>query len=195
MKKYITNFLVVFLLVAMGCSPKATIYTDYDRDYNIREYITYAWADDKEIESRNNPLYYNELNDKRIKNAVNNQLKGKGYTLVSENPELLIHYHIVVEDRTEIRTDPYGYYGPYWMRSRTYSYSYRQGTLIIDLMDAANKNLLWRGWAVSVIDDAYTTDQAETLIYTAVADIFDRLPRAITLEKPVDITTEKNFRD
>jgi hypothetical protein len=181
------------LLIVSSCSPSLRVYTDYDREFNIQKYPTYTWAEDKEIESRNNPLYYNELNDKRIKKAVNDQLSGKGYQLVSENPDVLIHYHIVVEDRSEIRTDPYGFYGPYWTRSRTYSYSYRQGTLIIDLMDASNKYLLWRGWAVSVMDQTYDLIETEVMITKAVIEIFEKLPRAIVPEKPV--TAGRSFRD
>lgn len=193
MKTHPKIFLVGWLLTISSCSPSLQVYTDYDREFNIRNYPTFAWAEAKDIEARNNPLYYNELNDKRIKKAVNDQLKGKGYTLVQDDPDLLIHYHIVVEDRSEIRTNPYGFYGPYWMRARTYSYSYRQGTLIIDLMDATNKNLLWRGWAVSVMDQLYESEKTEILITQAVIKIFEKLPRAIVPEKPV--TAGKSFRD
>jgi hypothetical protein len=136
----LTWFLALILVNA--CAPSMRVYTDYDRDYNIRDYPTYGWAEEIDIEAKNNPLYYNELTDKRIKNAVNAQLMAKGYTLTTETPDLILHYHIVVEDRTEIQSDPYGYYGPYWMRTRTYSYQYKLGSLIIDFMNASNKNLI-----------------------------------------------------
>ena len=175
----------VVLVAASSCSPDFKAYTDYDRDFNIREFPYYTWADDLEMEERNNPLYYNELNDKRIRNAVNRQMKNKGYVLTDNNPELKIHYHIVVEDRTEYYTDPYGYYGPYWRRSYAYSYQYKQGTLIIDLMDASNKNLLWRGWVTGVLAEAQDSSKAEYMIEKAVADIFEKLPQAIQTEKPI----------
>jgi hypothetical protein len=163
--------------ILIACAPGMQVYTDYDRDYSMRDYATYSWAEQSEIEAKNNPLYYNELTDKRIKSAVNEQLAIKGYKLTSENPDLILHYHIVVEDRTEIQSDPYGYYGPYWMRTRTYSYQYKLGTLIIDLMDAQNKNLLWRGWAVSVLNQEYTPDKTEVNIRLAVTNILEKLPK------------------
>jgi len=170
--------LILVLLVVDGCAPSMRVYTDFDREYNIRNYPTYTWAEDIELEVKNNPLYYNELTDKRIKNAVNDQLNVKGYRLTTESPDLILHYHIVVEDRTEIQSDPYGYYGPYWMRTRTYSYQYKLGTLIIDFMDAQNKNLIWRGWAVSVLDQDFNPDKNEVRIRTAVTDILEKLPPA-----------------
>lgn len=164
------------LQLLIACSPGMQVYTDYDRGYSIRNYTTYTWAEQHEIEAKNNPLYYNELTDKRIKNAVNEQLAIKGYRQTSDNPDLILHYHIVVEDRTEIQSDPYGYYGPYWMHTRTYSYQYKLGTLIIDFMDAQNKNLLWRGWAVSVLNQEYTPDKTEVNIRLAVTNILEKLP-------------------
>ncbi|MFM7430038.1 MAG: hypothetical protein ACKO1F_09080 [Flammeovirgaceae bacterium] len=41
--------------------------SDYDKDINLNLYKTYSWLPVKEIESKNNPLVYNELTDKRIK--------------------------------------------------------------------------------------------------------------------------------
>ncbi|MCU0356415.1 MAG: DUF4136 domain-containing protein [Cyclobacteriaceae bacterium] len=169
---------VLLVMMVYACGPTIRIYSDYDRDYDISKFNTYAWADDLTIESRNNPLYYNELNDKRIRQAVDDQLKVKGYRLTQDKPVLKIHYHISVEDRMEIRTDPYGFYGPYWMRTDTYSYSYREGTLIIDFMDAGNSNLLWRGWAVSILAENSNPQKTEVQLREAITDILAKLPAA-----------------
>lgn len=168
--------IVIAGMLTSSCGPSIRVYSDYDRDYNIREFTTYLWASAEDIESKNNPLYYNELNDKRIKSSVDDILKNKGYKLVNENPSMVAHYHIIVEDYMEITTDPYGYYGPYWSRTRTYSYNYRQGTLIIDFMDSENKHLLWRGWAVSVLDEDNTSEKTEVMLRTAIADILAKFP-------------------
>ena len=59
-----------------------------------------------------------DLNERRIKEAVMRQLSKQGYQLTNDKPDLLIQYHIVVEDKTAIATEPFGYvYGPYWMQS------------------------------------------------------------------------------
>jgi hypothetical protein len=54
------------------------------------------------------------------------------------------------------------------------AYQYREGTLIIDLMDASNKNLLWRGWGTSVIDGPI--DLTEKQINDAVTKILKAFP-------------------
>jgi hypothetical protein len=51
--------------------------SDYDNNVNLKLYKTYAWLPVKEIESKVDPLVYNELTDKRIKSAVDIQMKNK----------------------------------------------------------------------------------------------------------------------
>jgi hypothetical protein len=172
MQKY---FLILWISVA-SCSPTLRVQTDYDRDYNVRTFTTYQWDLSKDIESGQNPLYYNELNDKRIRSIANLHFQNKGYQLTEDSPQMLVHYHIIVEDRSSIRTEPYGYYGPYWRRMRTDVYEYREGTLILDVMDADNKHLIWRGWATSTLNRSYDSKQMEERIALAVERIMSEFP-------------------
>ena len=190
MKKNIFGFnqlypwLMAWLL--LGCGPTSEVFTDYDRSANLDDYNTFGWLPLTAIEGRNNPLYYNELNDKRIKTAVGNQLENRSYTF-SENPELLIHYHIIIDDKTIVRTDPYGYYyGPYWMRTEVNVYEYREGTLIIDLMDADTNSLVWRGWITSFLKNN-DPEKMEESIDKAVRMMFSKYPyRASNSEQKID---------
>lgn len=164
---------ILMVAALAGCSDQIVVRTDSDKSVNIATYPTFAWLDKEGIEARNNPLYYNELNDRRIREATVAQLTAKGYTPDSEAPRLKVHYHIVIEDKTQVRSDTYS---PYWIKSERDVYTYREGTLIIDLMDGKNEMLLWRGWAISALSD---TDQlSDQLIQEAVAKIFQKLPAA-----------------
>jgi hypothetical protein len=171
------KILVGVLLLLAGCTPQIRVYTDTDPDYDLWTYKTFDWSEKINIEANKNPLHYNELNDKRIKSAVTKELQNKGYQLTANNPDLLLHYHIVVDDQAVITTEPHGYfYSPYWVRMRTNVYSYREGTLIIDMMDAKTKNLMWRGWAVAPIEGEYKPKRTEELINLAVSKIFRKFP-------------------
>ncbi len=174
--KYLPIYLIAVGILFAACSAQMNVRSDYDREINLRQYKTYNWLSVKEIESKNEPLYYNELTDKRIKKAVDLQLRAKSIYKDSIAPALRVHYHIVVDSRASIRPANYGYaYGPYWMRNQMDSYSYREGTLIIDLMDAKNNNLVWRGWASSVLNDN-DIDLSETKITEAVLKILQQFP-------------------
>jgi hypothetical protein len=164
---------ILMLAALVGCSEQITVRTDYDRSVKIATYNSFAWLDKEGIEERNNPLYYNELNDRRIREAAVAQLISKGYTQDPAAPRLKVHYHIVIEDKTQVRSDTYS---PYWIKSERDVYTYREGTLIIDLMDGQNEMLLWRGWAISALS---STDQmSDELIRSAIGKIFEKLPQA-----------------
>jgi hypothetical protein len=180
-----TLYAVMSLILFQACSHQISVYTDHDPDYNIKSLTTFDWAHKTNIEVNKNPLHYNELNDKRIKTSIVNQLTRRGYSYSEGQPDFLIHYHIIVDDQSIVTTEPYGYlYGPYWMRMRTNVYSYREGTLIIDLMDPKSNNLIWRGWAVAALNGPYTTGQTEELINRAVEKIFRNFPDS-NAEHPV----------
>jgi Domain of unknown function (DUF4136) len=171
---------IFFLLLISGivsCGPSLRVFSDYDKDVNIADYKTYTWLDAKAIEGKGtNPLYYNEMNDKRIKAAVNAEMAAKGYRLVENNGELILHYHIVVEDKTAVTNEAWGYgYSPYWVNRRVNVYQYREGSLIIDLMDKKANALVWRGWATDVITQSATKDP-QAAITRAVQAIYKKYP-------------------
>ncbi len=178
--KFRNLFPVVILgsaFTLMGCSDHVRVKSDYDRDIKFDNYKTFNWLANKDIEDKNNPLYYNELTDKRIKKAVELQFETKKIKLLEYHPDFKIHYHIIVENRSAVRPSDYDFYSPYWLRNQMDVYPYREGTLIIDLMDATNNNLLWRGWATSFLD-AYDReiDLPEAVIDKVVAKILKEFP-------------------
>ena len=165
-------------LVLTTCSPEIQVHTDFDPDYDLWTYKTFDWGQKVDIEEGKNPFHYNELNDKRIKSAVQDQLANRGYLLTENQPELILHYHIIVEDKSTLVTEPNDYnYSSYWMRMETSIYSYREGTLILDLMDSKTNNLIWRGWAVAPLNSSYKPAEIEKLINITVARIFKKFPK------------------
>ena len=178
------NRIAVLLLVfsfTAGCSNEIIVRTDFDKSVSIQRLTQYNWLGQHDIESRNNPLYYNELNDKRIKEEVNKQMALKGYTPSATEPQLLIHYHIAIEERSVVRTEDFGYtYSRYWLEQRANLVRYSEGTLIIDFMNATNCSLIWRGWATSILDDSRMMN--EDLLRKAVDDIFKRFPDSAVKE-------------
>lgn len=174
MKHWFITSMVILIL--SSCSPQIQVHSDIDPDYDLWTYATFDWGQKVDIEQGRNPLHYNELNDKRIKLAVQEQMGAHGFRLTCDNPDLLLHYHIIVDDRSVVLTEPYGYqYGSYWNRMNTSIYSYREGTLILDLMETKTNHLVWRGWVVTAIDDI-KPDKVEPLIKKVVQKIFKKFP-------------------
>ncbi|GHN02689.1 hypothetical protein WSM22_41780 [Cytophagales bacterium WSM2-2] len=164
----------VFAMLVVSCSSDIRVFTDHDKDYDIRTYTYYRWSEIKNIESNRNPIYYNELNDKRIKSAVNKELRKKGYLESAQQAELVLHYHIVVDDMVAYRENPVFHHDASWMRPEIAYYKYNQGTLIIDIMDISNC-LIWRGYASQILDDP-ASDLSEVKIDEAIVKLFTKLP-------------------
>ncbi len=169
----------LLLVLATGCSPEIQVYTDYDPDNDRWAYSTFTWNEVSTERETRDPLYYSSLNDKRIRKAVQKELLKRNYQFVTEKADLLFQYHILVEDKSVVATEPFGYiYGPYWMRKQQHVYTYTQGTLILDLIDTRINQLIWRGWAVSAIDGLDSPERIEKLINEAVQKVFTKFPRS-----------------
>lgn len=174
MKRFALYSLTVIMLAA--CSPQIRVYSDSDPDYDLWTYKSFDWGQRVDIEAGRNPLQYNELNDKRIKTAVRDQLESRGYVFQENDSELMLHYHIIVDNKSAIVPEPYGYrYGSYFMRSGANVHYYREGTLILDLMERNTGNLIWRGWAVADIDNI-EPEEVDKVIKQAVERIFTKFP-------------------
>jgi hypothetical protein len=177
------NLVSVVLLFAVGCSPQFQVYTDYDPQKDVRSFSKFRWLEVQNVEAGQNPIYYNELNDKRIKSAVADELKTAGYSFDKVNADFIVHYHIMVKDKGVVYTDDLGYcYGKYWMDEQTHLYQYSEGTIIIDIMDAKTNDLIWRGWAVSVLDYE-TAEGIHKVIKTSIDKIFVEFPHSLKLDR------------
>jgi len=167
--------LVFYSLLAfclMDCSLK--IYSDFDHNISIKKYKTFGWPDHEKLDIKNNPLY-NEQTENVIQREVALQLTKKGYQFSELQPDLRIHYHIVLENWS-ITPDPFGYeYDSYWLNREIHLYEYREGTLIIDLVDPKTDFLVWRGWVVN-FNNQKKAGQIEKQIKKATPKIFEAFP-------------------
>ena len=172
-----------------GCAhtnaqPKAR--TDFDPTADFAGYHTYYWAGGKDASGRSS--LDNSLIDKRIKDIVGIQLWARGLGEVAEKakPDLVVVYWIGAKDKTSVETVPastmsdravWNRCDPYWggRWGRTYDEvvvrNYTEGTLIVDLIDAATKELAWRAYLVQTVyeDPQKTAQRAEANAMTAFA--------------------------
>jgi hypothetical protein len=164
-------------LYCTSCGTTLQVFSDRDSAFKPADYKTYSWLDVRNIESRNtDPRYYNELTDKRIKSAVDRELQARGFVLSTGGAQLQLHYHIIVEDKTSIQAEPFGmWYGEFWRGKTITTYRYREGTLIIDMMDGKTNQLVWRGGATDVVTEKAMKDP-ETAIGSGIREIFKKFP-------------------
>ncbi len=141
-----------------GCS-STIVDSDYDHDVDFTKYKTFGWYDHSE--SKYKPQHASQIVDARIQRAVVSELQGKGFTEAPpDKADILITYHTSSEEKIEVYNSGYGYgyggWGGYWGMGYggyggwggyggTRAYQYDEGTLIIDIIDSAKNDLVWRG--------------------------------------------------
>lgn len=162
-----------------ACSSIATDY-DFDDQADFSKYRTFQWAP-ASAKTAADPMQFSEIQDRRIRDAVELALGGDGITLAASNPDLLVAYSTRTNQKTQVVDSGYnaygygyrGWRGDYWRPSTIDVYQYQEGTLIVDLIDAKAKRLVWRGKATGVVGDYADADK---LINEAVTEMFVNYP-------------------
>lgn len=176
MKAMIVTGLVGVLLLA-SCATM-TVKTDYDRNVDFSAYSTYDFVPNiRKPPARTalRPGSTNSLIGKRIERAVDAEMGKKGFRKPDRSqPDILIAFHTGVKDKVDVETFGY-HYGRRWSSRGVSVHHYKQGTLILDFIDRKTKELIWRGWAVSVVDES---SRSQEKIDEAVAKILTEYPPA-----------------
>jgi len=158
---------LLLAFVLSGCSP-ISVKTDYDHEANFQAYRTFRWMPYPKNAKRKT-VARNSLLDVRIRRAVENELRAHGYEIRKRGKvDALLAYHVAVRKRVEV--DPYGY--GYWRRYPAV-YRYKEGTIIIDIVDPERKQLVWRGAAAGV---AGRPENNAEQVTKAIAKIFEKYP-------------------
>ncbi|PWT71890.1 MAG: DUF4136 domain-containing protein [Bacteroidetes bacterium] len=181
--------LTTVLFVISSCEPSLKVTSDYDKEVNFSQYKTFRMV---QLDQQHQTI--SQLNQQRIINAVINEMKKKGFIETADNPDLHVNAIIILQDKKSVtaNTNYYGYggyYRPYgWggagMSSSHTTYdvqNYKDGSLIIDVVDARTQKLLWEGIGNKEIDKpASDPDKA---IAEAVASIMANFPPGLAKKK------------
>ncbi|MDO7854695.1 DUF4136 domain-containing protein [Hymenobacter convexus] len=184
----------VLLLWLSACSSAVNV--EQQPGVNFANYHTYAWADTEvQTQGDQNPLLRSPIAQERIQQAIEGELSQRGLRRVERNPDFYLTTHLYVEqaERTVTNPPPAGFAYPYAVRYRgallpvnygywyspayyqtTHTEQYREGTLVLDFIDAKTNNLVWRGSMADPVDDPARLGKqfSET-----AKDILDKFPK------------------
>ncbi|MDX1728419.1 MAG: DUF4136 domain-containing protein [Pseudoalteromonas tetraodonis] len=174
-------FIVAALALLTACTQ--TPDWDYDKSANFSNYKTFAWVENASLTKDTNNYQISGLMEKRVRNAVNNQLSQQlGMQLVDvAQADVLINYHASVDKELEVDTFNVGYgarWG-YWGTGFNHDVSAREyevGTLVIDIIDRESNQLIWRGAKDGRLKKKQTPSQREAAIKETVANILSNFP-------------------
>lgn len=175
--------------VLSGCATMR-VSSDYDTGADFMALHSYDWVPSPKIKSGDPQIQYGSLMEARVKRLVEEQLTHKGYVKDIAQPDFLVTYHVAVEDKVSVTyiNELYGY-GPGWgtgYRRNIHRYGYpgsatmvseyQLGTLLLDVVLADNKQLIWRGSATDEVYPELGQDAREKRLREAVQKILAQFP-------------------
>lgn len=179
------------LLLISSCAPAVDVTTDYDRSTNFSRYQTFSFYQDRPAQPRDAATNFNTSLDLYLRNAIRQSLANQGLRYDSSNPDLKVAYDVSVNVDTEVNTNyayppGFGYGYSYWYGYR-YNYGfnrfpttyrtinqYREGTVVVDLINPETNELVWRGIGEAAVDMRGKIEQER--INTIVTNILQKYP-------------------
>lgn len=161
-----------------GCSTVSKVYSSEEPGVNLYKYHTYNWLDNELASDGNKgPEWLTASTQNKVRTAVENQISNYGFKPCDDNPDLVLHYHVIIKNEVLYVHDWTcgADEGKFNRCNRVSPVQYREGTLIIDFIDAKTGEQVWRGAAVSVLNNMLPTD-VEGRIQEAVKAIFKKFP-------------------
>jgi hypothetical protein len=153
--------LLVAVMLALSACTAFDVKTDHDPTADFGRFKTFAFVG--LVAAEKGGLYDNSLMHKRVETAVVRELTSKGLQRVEvgQHPDLSVHYWIGVKDTQRIEgggpaAGARGWRGYGWgagYGGGITTYEYQKGTLILDLVESAKKELVWRATIVGALED------------------------------------------
>ena len=175
-----TNFLASLLLGAVAAFA-GDVKTDFNPDVDFTVHKTFSFVSGQEMTKTG--LLADPVMRERIKNFISGAMELRGMKEVPRDQKhsLAVRYWVARQQKTEESVTSigmggmyggypymYGGYPPYWGGAWGWCYeeyvvtNYVEGTLIIDLLNPENKELLWRTYLRQKIEDrAKAYDEAK----------------------------------
>lgn len=149
------------LLILVTTPVRAKTVVDFDPNLDFSKYKTFAFIGGVEnlLMVQVNP----DLLDNQVHHAVTRELTKKGLRelQLGQNPDLVVRYWANSSQQLNVANmgnwGPYGaYIGSYWAWTfdAVSASSAREGSLLVDLIDAKRKNLAWRLYLIRKITNA-----------------------------------------
>jgi hypothetical protein len=182
------NRMTVFLALAGAISPCAArkVRVDFSHTSNFSCYKTYSWVQPPEIDSAS-PVFPNQLMQERVQRFVDQALSARGLKRIPAGGDLLVGYRINVTEQPQFTTftnslgtgwgwgccDWNGWGWSSSISTTTVDVIYL-GTLVVDLQDARQKQLVFQGVSKQTISSR--PERNTKRLAKAVNEIFEKYP-------------------
>jgi hypothetical protein len=137
------------LLTAFSIAAVArSVQSDYDHSFNLAKLRSYDFY--PQVRKPGDPLAQSPLNERRIHNALDSQLKSNGfYNSSDRHPDFMVAYFVTVHQGLTIQDNRLGVLRPRGDINVTQT---PEGSLVVVVVDTATQQEVWRGILSGAID-------------------------------------------
>jgi Domain of unknown function (DUF4136) len=174
MSRIIVLLALAFAVLPVGAQ-KARV--DFDHGCRFSHYKTFGWALSPEEQS-SDAFFPNQLMRERIVSFIEEALATKGFKRVESGADLLVSYQFKVTEEPMYTTygDGWGWGWGSGISTTTTQMIYH-GTLVVDMTDAHQKQLVFQGVSTQTISSKPTKNTKK--LAKAVEEIFEKYPPQI----------------
>lgn len=168
-----------------GCASGPQVHAEFDPGADFSRYASFGFVEALGTD-RNG---YQTMVSQYLKEAARREMEARGLRYVAADPDLLLNFNARLGEKVRVTgMGPYygmGYYGyrgglygtwPMYPAD-TWVSNYNEGTLNIDVVDRARRQMIWEGVAVDTVTEK-TTENLKASIDAAVAAVFAKFPLA-----------------
>lgn len=186
------SFALIAAVVLAACATGPRVRTDYDPTADFGRYQTWGFYKPIAMEESGYSTWISE----RIKDNVRREMEARGYRYAESNPDMLVNFQGIVREKTDVWTTPrsdFQYFYSYRRRAyfavpvwydETQVSQYTEGTLTVDLVDAARNRMVWTGAAIGRVV-RQTPQERLAEVDTAISSIFAQYPYRAGSSQPV----------
>lgn len=146
-------FSTIVALTLSGCIG-VKVSTAFDPKIDFGKYQSFCWLQGCNVKYQGPDYGYDPNMFIKVQQAIKTELESKGLVNDEDAPDLLVGFHVIMEEQQSLITnnpemvDPYNQEIRYWDGYHDYFnqevYRFLKGSLVIDLIDAKKGVVVWQ---------------------------------------------------
>ncbi len=146
-------FSTIVALTLFGCTG-VKVTTAFDPKIDFSQYQSFCWLQGCDVKYQGPDYGYDPSMFINVQQAIKEELESKGLVNDENSPDLIIGFHVIMEEQQSVianspeMLDPYHQEIRYWDEYDDYYtqevYRFLEGSLVIDFIDAKKGNVIWQ---------------------------------------------------
>jgi uncharacterized protein DUF4136 len=171
------------LLALCACASGPEIRVDFDRSASFEKFRSFAFQSPLGTDRDG----YEGSVSRYLKAAARRELEARGLRYDESAPDVRVNFSAQLAEKVQVINTPhpapggyyayrFGYYTTWSGYPATQVVPYTEGTLNVDVIDVARRQLVWEGVVIGVVSGKTLADP-QPAIDSAIKEVFSRYPR------------------